>query len=163
MLSDAELEAIRTATWRASRGPWEVIESRHKIPQHNVRQVKRGHGVLGADLLCELDDANFIAGARSWVPALLADREALVAECDALRESREWWRTTRSDEISLDLAALRHQNEVLREALTGTRTTLAFWRDAILDGERRAGFRALGLTALADRAALAAGEETTDA
>ena len=93
MTESLDLEAIEKACAEATEGPWSVIP----VPWWAGKGFTIGPGpgkMRGrADWVCEidakpsvpgvLDDALFIATARSWVPALVARVKELEAALDA--------------------------------------------------------------------------------
>jgi len=69
-----ELEAIRQACEKATEGPWSACED----GDDTCAVLDRDRGTF-AYLSDEwLDDAEFIAGSRQWVPALLDEIERRV-------------------------------------------------------------------------------------
>lgn len=82
---------------------------------------------MSDDLREKLEAGSFESGANDVVLLDQAKRvcrehyEPIVAELraenNALCASREYWATKRSDEISLDLAALRAENDALRDLI----------------------------------------------
>lgn len=86
-MTDAELEAIEAACLAATPGPWTREEPGVRGPwPHESAEVDGPW--LGYTGDFKVPDATFIAGARSWVPALVEEVRRLRADLRELYDAR---------------------------------------------------------------------------
>ena len=101
-MTGEELEAIREACENATEGPWSACED----GDDTCAVLDRDRGTF-AYLSDEwLADAEFIAGSREWVPALLDECERLR---QTVRDVDKAWRSALVDRAlpAKELAAVR--------------------------------------------------------
>ena len=99
-LTDAYLDAIEQRANAATKGPWEMYRPHHASGFHSVIGGAGGTDNLADDVLEA--DAEFVAHARSDVPALVAEVRRLRAMEQRVRRARSATSTastTRSDRI----------------------------------------------------------------
>lgn len=80
-MSDQELEEIEKACAEATPGPWLVEHEGYGGPEAVSCIASGCRAVFGGDggEICNAADARFTTGARSWVPALVAEVRRLRA------------------------------------------------------------------------------------
>jgi len=84
MISDADRARWRELTEAATPGPWVVEEFFDEDDGTRFRGVRGWHDD-GEEYLCLSDaDANFVAAARTALPALLAENDRLRATLEAV-------------------------------------------------------------------------------
>lgn len=92
-MDKSERDRLRALCDKATAGPWGIVGSVHVVTaveevDHNIRPRQRGQRVCG-DMFpsiarnCSPNDSEFIAAARTAVPAMLDALEAAEAERDA--------------------------------------------------------------------------------
>jgi len=95
MLAEEQLREIEEAERAATAGEWVYAhltgeDCRHLVANHNYQSMTRIADRMLRDLF-RPDDARFIAGARSWVPQLLAMVRELQRVNAALRSQFSSW------------------------------------------------------------------------
>lgn len=90
VLTQVQLEAIRKRASLATEGPWATGTGYEQASRGNYVFTTEGFGAIvaaecGGDCVLEDADAEFIAHARTDIPALLAEVERLRAENTDLR------------------------------------------------------------------------------
>ena len=93
-MTDKEIEVIKARADAATGGPWVYSPDRHTgdycIHRQHAREeydsISHDDGVIGSSEWIWINDSDgdFIAHARQDIPALLADREALLKRIKGL-------------------------------------------------------------------------------
>jgi hypothetical protein len=109
ILAEEYLREIEAAEQAATAGEWLFThlageDCRHLVANHNHQSVTRIADRLLRDLF-RPEDACFIAGARVWVPQLLAMVRQLQKDNQLLYDG-EHWREQRILELQQELDAL---------------------------------------------------------
>lgn len=106
MLSDEQLAEIDRRAEAATDGPWFVASDRTEILSESAcRVIADTRFFQGPPDFLECADAEFIAHARTDVPALIAALREARAERDALREVAELLAHADADALALSLVA----------------------------------------------------------
>ncbi|MCX4470492.1 hypothetical protein OOK41_09250 [Micromonospora sp. NBC_01655] len=164
-----DLDAIRLLANRATGGPWTLIE-RQDTDRRILVVVAEGHGYehddalvaevpmeAGDDINDWRNDAEFIAGARTLVPALCAEVDRLRAELAEIADAvaptvtikppaaavrflhqlyTSWVKTAHERLTQID--KLTTENEQLRAALAAEQTRTSRLEDALAATEQQA-------------------------
>lgn len=119
-----QLDAIQARADAASKGPWHIDGGPDEAK--NVITYTSGGGIIVgtyiADMVEHDEDAEFIAAARTDVPALLAyarDLEARIGRVEKVR--RELFEFSKDGSLTLgQCAAYRDSSRAINAALTAT-------------------------------------------
>lgn len=157
-LTDADVAAIRARAEAATPGPWATDANCDFVGSFATNQhicETAGHGAFAHDMI-------FIAACRKDIPALLSDRDALLAERDSWRRVAERLEREKLDALARAETAERQSVELRKLVSNRTKLAIANTERAVIAEARLAALTAERLAAGGREQAKPAPKSITD-